>query len=192
MKALSKVVLGIVLAVVLIALHAGFASANLLTNGDFETGDFTGWTQSGEYQLYTYVYYGAFSGVSPESGICQAVFAGDGSDFVMSQTVSTVAGQNYEVQFWMASLGGTPNDFSATWDGTTLLSLANMSAQPYTLYSYLVTGTGSDTLTFASRNDPSYQLLDNVSVDSAPLPPGLLLFATGIFGLAAMRKRFKK
>ena len=56
------------------------------------------------------------------------------------------------------------DDFTVTWDGQTLLALKSASAQGYTLYTYTVTGTGSDVLEFAARQDPSQWDLDDVSL----------------------------
>ena len=62
---------------------------------------------------------------------------------------------------------GPTSDFSVDWDGQALYSENNVNPprpQNWTQYDFTVTGTGSDTLTFLSRQDPSYQGLDNVSV----------------------------
>ena len=153
MKALRKVVLGIGVAVLLVALHTGIARANLLINGGFETGDFTGWTLAGD-QSWTSVSTAGNFAVAPQSGTYFAAFAGvsqaggGNGDAILSQTLTTASGQSYNVHFWMASDGGTPNDFWVKWNGTTLLSLVNMNAQPWTSYNYTITGTGTDTLTF--------------------------------------------
>ncbi|HEY5176043.1 MAG TPA: hypothetical protein VII95_10830 [Terriglobales bacterium] len=145
------------------------SGANLLTNGDFETGDFFGWTEAGNFTGTAvvsgsfYVYPGA------ESGMYYAVLGPVGSDGTLSQRVATTAGRPYTICFWLNAVGDHPSDFSAFWDGTALLSLTDPNTggglshwKQYILYP--VTGTGSDTLTFSFRDDPGYIALDNVSV----------------------------
>jgi hypothetical protein len=150
---------------------------NLVTNGSFETGDFTGWTLGGNYKPLwglpqTYINTGA------ENGTFAAALGSVGSDGTLSQNVQTTAGQHYAVSFWLANHGSGPNDFAVTWNGQTELALANKSAQGYTQYSFTATGTaGTSHLEFDARQDPSHWSLDNVSVvavgsqSSQPLPP---------------------
>jgi hypothetical protein len=88
-----------------------------------------------------------------------------GSDGTLSQTLQTTVGQQYTLSFWLANETSDPNDdFTVTWDGTTLLALTNAPAQGYTEYTYVVTGTGSDVLEFAAQQNPSQWNLDSVSV----------------------------
>lgn len=169
------------------------AHANLLTNGGFETGDFTGWNTSN--LNATGVEGCGFDGYTCHSGNFFAALGNVGSQgIIMSNAFSDTAGTQYTFSFWLAS-NGTSNNFAATIDGATVFGPSFIPAQPYTLYSFTFTGTGSDTIGFSERDDPSYIALDDVSVDPSsvvPEPSSLLLMATGIVGAAgALRRRIR-
>src|ERR1039458_7086168 len=89
-------------AVLLIGAPTAFAT-NLVTNGSFETGDFTGWTvNAGLLDVETgrfYVYSGA------QDGAFYSIMGDVGSDGTLSQTFSDTAGQHYTFSFWFASVG---------------------------------------------------------------------------------------
>ena len=92
-----------------------------------------------------------------ESGSFAAALGSVGSDGTLSQTLQTTAGQQYTLSFWLANNGSSPNDFTAKWNGASVLALTNAPSQNYTEYTFTVTATGStSTLEFDARQDPSH------------------------------------
>ena len=140
-------------------------SANLVTNSGFETGNFNGWAQSGD-TSFTSVNSGQAHG-----GTFKAEFGPTATCF-LSQNLATVAGQHYRVDFWLASTTGTPDDFSVSWNGTTITSLQNVSGQLFSEYTFDVVGIpGTSSLQFSFSNPPAFWRLDDISVTPAK-PPG--------------------
>lgn len=169
------------------------AQANLITNGDFETDSFNGWSVSANATGVE----SSFDGFVAESGSYFAALGDTTNSFpygTISQTLSTTAGQTYNLGYWLASDGATPNYFDASWNGSIISSsaLTNIPSSGYVHYQFTVTGTGSDTLTFNEQNYHSYLALDNVSLTSSsasvPEPGTLALLGLGLAGMAVRRK----
>jgi hypothetical protein len=177
---------------------AAFADTNLLTNGSFSSpSNFSGWTQGGNTGA-TAVVGDGFDGFDSEDGDgFHAALGPVGSDGTLSHSFSDVSGQAYTFSFWYGSDGDQPNDFSALWDGTVLLSIVDGPSTDGEWLNFSVpeTGTGSDSIEFIFRNDPGYEALDNVSVAGVspiPEPSSFLLMGSGLLGLAgAVRRKFR-
>jgi hypothetical protein len=131
------------------------------------------------------------------SGNFAAYLGSQNSDGLLTQSVATIPGATYDINFWLASLNlGTniPNDFSVLWGGTTLASSTNVAPSAFTDFDYQATAAGSaTTLTFRSQNKFSYFVLDDVVVTqvgaAVPEPGGMVLTAAILAFALADRSR---
>jgi hypothetical protein len=164
-----------VIAVLLIA-TARPTSANLIVNGDFETGDFTGWTVTpapSDSNIFVSL------GPGPDTTF-GAFFGAFGSDFdSISQTFATTPGAFYTLSFFyqVTNLGmpiPADNGFDVLWNGVSigggLFPQFNVNPGFISPTFTLQATSALTTLEFDGRNAPSFDFLDNVSVTAAPCP----------------------
>ena len=177
-------------------------STNLVANCGFETGEFTSWTLSGNDvpmelgNLYGVEGLDPLDGIAPGSGSYQAYFSDlDSNPTTLSETIATVPGLLYQISWDLvqdtAPAGNYSNLFSASFGGTSLISLTAVPVQGYTPYTFLArSATASTVLSFTLGNDLGEFLIDDVVVSPAATPePGtwvLLLSAVVLAGISAV------
>lgn len=177
------------LAALVSLLLLGSASAGaqeLVTNGGFETGNFSGWAQSG---------CTGFDGVdsfSPHAGTYGAFFGAVDAPCTISQSVATVSGAQYTFSFWLGNQVPGVNSVAVSWGGSSVFSAANVGEQPYTQQSFTVTAASSATqISFALSNRDNFFDLDDISVlpvRTVPEPGSLGLIAAGMIAMAAFAR----
>ena len=160
--------------------------AELVVNGGFETGDFTGWTADPYWSVVTWY---------PHSGTYQATTQNWAPDWqYLSQSFTTTTGQSYTVGFWLSSADDIPaNEFVARWDGVTKIDLLDLAYSDYTYYSYTAIATGtSTTIDFGYIYNAQWFDLDNVSMNPVPIPGAIWLLGSGLIGLVGLKRKFQR
>jgi hypothetical protein len=171
------------------SLVATTATPNLVTNGGFETNDFTGWTLSGDRGDD-----GVFTGVAGTARVHSGTHAahfGPGTLVFLTQSLATTPGTSYNLDFWLSN----PIDGGGTGVGnqtellvkvgahgstlTTLTDVVNAPRFNYTHYTFAFTATSSSTdLQFGFAHPPDEFYLDDVSVTPTTLTAGVMAQTT--------------
>lgn len=170
----------------LMGLFAASARANIVTNGGFETGDFSGWSTAAapagsDFSVFA----------QPHSGAFSVKFSADaGQHDTMLQVLPTTSGQQYTLEFWVLNYGVGDDSLQVLWEGGTALDLTPVST-PLESWEFIsvplaATANGSE-LRFRVFDTISTVLIDDVSVQPVPEPATVAMTIIG--GLLCIRRR---
>ena len=169
---------------------ARFVSANLVTNSDFETGDFTGWTVT---KAASGSAIGVNFGFGPDTTL-GAFFGATGHDFdAISQNLATSPGAFYTLTFFYQVLTAPSqspdNHFRALFGGNVVYNNLN-AISGYGTFTFHVHASGSlTTLEFEGYNPPGLDFLDNVSVTQSAPDAGSSVLLLGLALVALLLVR---
>ena len=194
MKSLTpkRLMIGLVAIAACVAPSGRARAANLVQNGDFETGNFHGW----------------FTNPSHNDPSLAVVFPGRGNtagagfvnnqltnDVGISQTLPTIKNATYLVSFWLEYQGSPSGIFDASWAFGPLLHLVNPAPFTWKRYTYFVTApfTTAD-IDFEASKVAGGFTLDDVYVSRivAPEPSSWVLAGIGGAGLVGYGRRRRR
>jgi hypothetical protein len=173
-------------------LTAGLASGfTAITNGSFETGDFTGWTQIPASSGSNFGVSNAVTAIAaPQSGSYYAFFNSQPNNYdSISQTLTTTPGELYGITFLILFLtgnDGSNQDFRVLWNGSLSTGVINENPNPpfgpfYVPITDSVIANGNSTvLEFQGFDGTGETLLDNISIRDL----GAAIPEPGTFGLS--------
>lgn len=163
------------------------ASSNLVTNGSFSTGDFTGWREFGDTSANFVADRGYTGFYDFRSDGANAELTSFGEEAGIYQDLATVAGQSYRLSF---RLGGAWGEYFSVGFGDGEVMRFGDVWQGLQAYTTIVTAGGDTSrLRFAAHNDNDYYVLDTVAVTMVPEPQVWALMVTGFVAAGVMQRR---
>lgn len=182
---LLRAAVAAVLGVVATSAHAGI---NYITNGGFESGDFTGWattlaSSGSDLSVSSPGYTGEFS----------AAFAADATEYdSISQLITVIPGQRYALSYWIQNLGQDGDSLQVFVEGAALLTETPVSAplDEWQMRSFEFQATiPSAQVRFSGYDDKAHFLIDDITVIILPTPGATALLSLGIICVVIVRRR---
>lgn len=196
-----------------VALFAGAAKANLITNGDFETGDLTGWTTfttgNGTIGTPTVVMFdttGSGASNSAQFDVGQVISTSALEGGGISQMIALGTASS-DVNIWVDIASDQPTSdtnaggglFQLLFNGAVVDShefgeIIGPTTERDSLHAVVSAAAGTHTVAirmtrrFTTSGRTPFQYLDNVVV-AVPEPGTLALFGLGLAGLGLARRR---
>lgn len=176
--------------VLALSIAAPSARADLVFNGGFETGDFSGWDWSPAPGSLTEIVSGGAHG-----GTYQVYVTTDTAAFdELSQSLATLPGQQYEISFWLrdAGLPSPTSGFEVWWEGTQVFGIGpvDVPGSDWGLFTVPVTAAGPGSLLrIRTYNADRVHSLDDISVNAVPAPGAAV---TGGIALAVVGRRRRR
>jgi flagellin len=175
----------IALSLGLVAICSGHARANLVVDGGFEADTAGAAPNDPPWMSNDGV---VIDNVFPHSGLQDAAMGNSpstGGPGTLSQSLATVAGQDYILDFWVFDESANPADsFTASLGSFTLPVITGDMASSYTEFTATVPSAdvgANATLSFIATAFPADWNLDDVSVTAAvPEPPAGALLGTAL------------
>lgn len=177
---------------------------NLIANGGFESSSTIGgssWTTSG-FVSEGFDNFIDIASVDAHSGSQSFAGGGIGALAYISQTIATIAGQDYNIHLWLGNFWGfaSGTEIQVLWDGAVVYSASNIPGASYSEIVIDPMATSSSTVfSIALRDNSAFLNVDDVvvravSATSTPVPEPftLSIFGAGIAGAVAMRRRKAK
>jgi hypothetical protein len=185
--------------ILLLAVGATAAHANLIQNGSFEDPNLNGgWstfsTIPGWYAASGVIEIGGAGvyGVTGQAGTNVLELDSTGNSTIAQDL--TLSGQAYSLSFDFARRDGTTaetNKFDVLWNGNVIASITPDSTH-FSSASYTVSGlSGVNTLAFrgTGTSDSYGGMIDKVNVQAVPEPTSMAALGAGVLGLLRRRRK---
>jgi hypothetical protein len=164
-------------------------AANQISNGSFETGDFTGWAVAGDTPLAIGVI-GSTTIVPATSGTRQAFLSTVVGQVALSQSFASTIGETYRFSFDVYA-DGDGQLFDASIGGVSKLTLG-AAGHGYLSFDFNHVATAATTdVVFTVRHNQGFYLLDKVTVSGGVPEPtswAMLIAGFGLTGAVARRR----